>query len=110
MTEPTNVRQLAEEVLKKFSIMPIKDGQYHDSTHIGYINIAVTAAPILARSWLEKDAKLRIYEPSINKIDELEAAIEQQQAEIERLRAEISRVAPFLAVHGVEGYTIEDAP
>lgn len=29
------------------------------------------------------------------------------EAEVERLRAEINRVAPFLAVHGVMGYSIE---
>jgi hypothetical protein len=40
------------------------------------------------------------------KVVALMARCEQAEAEVVRLKAEIGRVAVFLAIHGVEGYTI----
>ena len=40
--------------------------------------------------------------------DEAYAYMEQQDRGIKALKDELDRVAPFLAVHGVEGYRMED--
>jgi len=38
----------------------------------------------------------------------MKAQLSEREAQVERLRGELARVAPFLAIHGISGYTIVD--
>ena len=48
----------------------------------------------------------KLFACTVEVADQAAAEIQRLQQENERLRAEINRVAPFLAIHGVEGYTM----
>ena len=49
-------------------------------------------------------------EAMAGEIAELKADRDAQKARAEAAEAELRRVAPFLAVHGVEGYSLKDSP
>ena len=63
MSDPT-IEQLAREVLEKHAKMPVIDGTYRDSIFIGYTEVAVAAAPQLARAYLEMAEELNKIESS----------------------------------------------